>query len=91
MVLLVVQLCALVLHGGHPELVYGDNCLFVGVTTGGIGGGGFGLVGSTAGQMNLLFLGVSGTRAGVNLIGSRGFVCGCLNDCCFFPGWLDRV
>ena len=41
---------------GASELDSGDNSLFISGATGGTGGNGSGLVGSTAGQMNFLFL-----------------------------------
>ena len=41
---------------GTSKLAGGGNGLFVGDATVGIDGGGFGLVGSTTGHMNLLFL-----------------------------------
>ena len=55
MVLLVVQLCT---GGGHEAslLVRGGNGMFVGHATGGIDGSNAGLVGSTAGHVNLLFM-----------------------------------
>ena len=70
---------------GASELAGGDNGLLVGGATGGIAGEGSGLVGPTAGDMNLLFLVLSSSRAGLNLIGSRGFLCGSPNDFCFLP------
>ena len=39
-----------------PELVGSGNGLFIGGTTSSIGGGSFGLVGSTTSHMSLLFL-----------------------------------